>query len=222
MKKKIQIIMVEDHPQYREAIELTLADEADLELTGKFGAAEVALRNVRDQSARKSADIVLLDLNLPGMSGLEAIPLFRQYIPDAQIIVLTQSDSKADVLSAIQSGAAGYLLKSASIEEIKQGIRTVIQGGASLDADIARMIMQQMQATPPPAEPDRKLTAREKEILALLADGFVKKEVAAQLEISTHTVAEHVKRIYIKLEVPNAPAAVAKAFKTGIFPSRNR
>jgi DNA-binding NarL/FixJ family response regulator len=217
MKTPIRIMIVEDHPQYREAIELALADEPDIELVSKFGAAEVALRNLQDQSTRKEVNIVLLDLNLPGMSGLDAIPWFKKYAPNAQVIVLTQSDSKADILRAIQSGAAGYLLKSAPIEEITQGIRTVNKGGASLDADVARLIIQEMQTPQYQTETSTELTPREMEIITLLSEGLVKKEIANQLKISAHTVAEHVKRIYVKLNVQNAPAAVAQAYKTGIF-----
>ncbi len=217
MNKQIKIMLVEDHPQYRDAIELSLAAEPDMELTSKFGAAEIALRNLQDQSTRQSVDIILLDLNLPGMSGLEAIPLFQQQIPDAQIIVLTQSDSKDDILRAIHSKAAGYLLKSAPIEKITEGIRTVVNGGASLDADVARLIMQQMHTPQRHTESPSKLTPRELDILTLLADGLVKKQIADQLNISSHTVAEHVKRIYGKLHVQNAPAAIHKAHHLGLF-----
>lgn len=221
MDKLIKILLVEDHPQYREAIELSLADEPDMQLAGKFGAAEVALRNLQYQSARHPTDIILLDLYLPGMSGLEAIPWFKKYTPNAQIIVLTQSDKKEDIIRAIQSGAAGYLLKSAPIEEITQGIRTVVHGGASLDADVARLIMREMQSPHNQVASHIELTPREKDVLTLLSEGLVKKEIADRLQISTHTVAEHVKRIYIKLKVPNAPAAISKAYKTGLFPSEH-
>lgn len=216
MTKKIQIMLVEDHPDYREVIELSLLDEPDMQMISKFGAAEVALRSLEDRSTLTKPDVILLDINLPGMSGIKAIPWIKKYSPTTKVIMLTQSDMEADVVQAIQSGAAGYLLKSASIEEITQGIRTVMANGASLDASVARYLVLAMREQPT-VENEVALTNREMEILSMLAEGLVKKQVADQLSIGIHTVAEHVKRIYTKLEVQNAPSAIHKAHHLGIF-----
>jgi len=221
MKRKTRIILIEDHPEYRKVLEFALEEEADMELVSKFGAAEVALRNLQDMSTRKEADIILLDLNLPGMSGLEAIPYLKTSLPAAEIIILTQSDKEADVLRAIQSGAAGYLLKSSSMQEIAQGIRTVISGGATLDANVARFIMQAVQAQTPNVTSEKVLSEREMEILTLLAEGLVKKEIADRLCISSHTVVSHIRHIYEKLNVQNAPSAVNKAYRLGLFPPKH-
>ena len=221
MKRKTRIILIEDHPEYRKVLEFALEEEADMKLVSKFGAAEVALRNLQDTSTRKEADIILLDLNLPGMSGLEAIGHLKTSLPDAEIIILTQSDKEADVLRAIQSGAAGYLLKSSSMQEIAQGIRTVISGGATLDASVARFIMQAVQAQTPNFRSEKVLSKREMEILTLLAEGLVKKEIADQLCISSHTVVSHIRHIYEKLNVQNAPSAVNKAYRLGLFPPKH-
>lgn len=216
MTKKIQIMLVEDHPDYREVIELSLLDEPDMQMISKFGAAEVALRSLEDRSTLTKPDVILLDINLPGMSGIKALPWIKKYSPTTKVIMLTQSDMEADVVQAIQSGAAGYLLKSASIEEITQGIRTVMANGASLDASVARYLVLAMREQPT-VENEVALTNREMEILSMLAEGLVKKQVADQLSIGIHTVAEHVKRIYTKLEVQNAPSAIHKAHHLGIF-----
>jgi len=221
MKRKTRIILIEDHPEYRKVLEFALEEEADMELVSKFGAAEVALRHLQDMSTRKEADIILLDLNLPGMSGLKAIPYLKTSLPAAEIIILTQSDKEADVLRAIQSGAAGYLLKSSSMQEIAQGIRTVISGGATLDANIARFIMQAVQAQTPNVTSEKVLSEREMEILTLLAEGLVKKEIADRLCISSHTVVSHIRHIYEKLNVQNAPSAVNKAYRLGLFPPKH-
>ena len=221
MKRKTRIILIEDHPEYRKVLEFALEEEADMELVSKFGAAEVALRHLQDMSTRKEADIILLDLNLPGMSGLKAIPYLKTSLPAAEIIILTQSDKEADVLRAIQSGAAGYLLKSSSMQEIAQGIRTVISGGATLDANIARFIMQAVQAQTPNVTSEKVLSEREMEILTLLAEGLVKKEIADRLCISSHTVVSHIRHIYDKLNVQNAPSAVNKAYRLGLFPPKH-
>jgi len=214
-----RIMLVEDHAGYREVITRALKREADLELISQFGTAEAALDSLQETPRPATPDLLLLDLNLPGMSGLEAIPWFKKYVPQIEIIILTQSDRASDVMTAITLGASGYLLKSATVAQIKEGIRTVTEGGASLDPQVARFILGTLGKRPPKAEPKKALSKRELEILTLLSDGLVKKEIAEQLGISTHTVVDHVKRIYIKLEVPNAPSAVAKAYKTGIFPS---
>jgi DNA-binding NarL/FixJ family response regulator len=216
MTKKIQIMLVEDHPDYREVIELSLLDEPDMQMISKFGAAEVALRSLEDRSTLTKPDVILLDINLPGMSGIKALPWIKKYSPTTKVIMLTQSDMEADVVQAIQSGAAGYLLKSASIEEITQGIRTVMANGASLDASVARYLVLAMREQPT-VENEVALTNREMEILSMLAEGLVKKQIADQLSIGIHTVAEHVKRIYTKLEVQNAPSAIHKAHHLGIF-----
>lgn len=112
MKPIIRVMMVEDHPEYREGIALALETEDDVELISKFGTAERALRHLQVRHQPQKPDVILLDLNLPGISGLEALPYFRTCLPDAKVIILTQSDCETDVLAAISAGAAGYLLKS--------------------------------------------------------------------------------------------------------------
>jgi len=151
------------------------------------------------------------------MSGLEAIPWIKDYSPQTEIIVLTQSDKESDVLNAIAQGASGYLLKSATVNQIKEAIRTVMNGGASLDPSVARFILDSMKSRPVKEKPEKALSDRELEILTLLAEGYVKKMIADQLEISVTTVAYHVKHIYEKLNVMNAPAAINQAHLMGIL-----
>ncbi|WP_372797375.1 response regulator [Pontiella sp.] len=217
--KKIKIMLVEDNPEYREVIKFALKRYDNFELTGLFGTAEIALRSFHDMSQRVVPDVILLDLRLPGMDGLEALAQFRKTSPDSRVIILTQSDNESDVLQAITLGAAGYLLKSASMEEIADGILTVIAGGASLDTGVARFILSTLKAKLPRKEVEVFLTERELQTLTLLSEGLVKKEIADRLNISVTTVATHVGHIYEKFEVQNAPAAITKAFKLGILPA---
>lgn len=219
MNAKINVMLVEDHPDYREILAYALEKNESFELTGRFGTAERALRSVQDPRGRSAPDVILLDLSLPGMSGLDALPWFRKYLPGTKIIVLTQSEAAADVLSAIRHGASGYLLKSSSMKEILQGIHAVMQGGASLDASVARFILStlQQQLPPAPSAEEPELSGRELEILQMIADGLAKKEIAAALSISTSTVVTYVNRIYTKLNAANAPQAVNKAHKLGLF-----
>jgi DNA-binding NarL/FixJ family response regulator len=194
----IRIMVVEDNADYRSVIALAIEDTSDMSMTGAFGTTEIALRTLKDTSESERPDVVLLDLRLPGMSGLDAIPLFHATSPKTRIIV------------------SGYLLKGARLAEITEGIRTVSQGGGSLDKNIAQFILTKMTAKRPSDAND--LTERENEILALLGKGCVKKEIATQLGIGYSTVDTHVSHIYKKLGVSNAPAAVSQAYQKGILP----
>ena len=220
MPDPIRVMVVEDHPDYRESLRLILESDSSLELLTTFGTAERALQTLENLSERrKTPDVILLDLNLPGMSGLEAIPWIRKAVADSKIIVLTQSDEEPDVLRAITSGASGYLLKSATMTDIASGIHTVMDGGASLDAGVARFILDTIQhGTSAPTKLAIQLSGRENEILILLGEGLIKKEIADQLNISPTTVATHVRHIYEKLGVANAAAAVSQAYRKGILP----
>lgn len=217
MSHPIRIILVEDHAGYRETITIALEQQDNMQLEKQFGTAEIALRALQDMPTIKQPEIILLDLNLPGMSGLEALPWIRQYAPESEVIVLTQSNNAADVTQAISSGAAGYLLKSATFKEIIEGIETVEAGGATLDPEVARFILNKLRSRPKAPPPEKTLSEREMEVLELIGQGFAKKEIASQLNISVTTVAYHVQHIYEKLEVPNAPAAVDRAHRLGLF-----
>ena len=215
--RPMQLMLVEDNAEYRRVITLAIDDQPDMKLVGSFGTTEVALRSLSQQAADERPDILLLDLRLPGMAGLEAIPLFREIAPSVRIIVLSQSDDPEDIYRAIAGGVAGYLLKSATLDEIATGIRMVAAGGASLDKHVARFILDAMQPARP--SPPPLLTDREREILVLLAEGLVKKEIAIRLGIGYATVDTHVSHIYAKLNVANAPAAVSVGYRRGILPT---
>jgi DNA-binding NarL/FixJ family response regulator len=221
MNDPVTVMLVEDNPDFRKAIRLALSRDVAIELVSEFGTAEIALRSLRDGSVPDSPDVILLDLRLPGMGGLDALPHFTSTAPQAKVIVLTQSDCEADVLRAIALGAAGYLLKSSTITQIKEGIRTVIDGGASLDSGVAKFLLKSLQARLPTAKAEGLLSERELEILALLGEGLVKKEIADRLGITYPTVDSHVQHVYEKLQVHNAPAAINIAYRLGIFPPKS-
>tara|TARA_R110000850_G_scaffold22504_7_gene66641 strand:+ start:513 stop:1175 length:663 start_codon:yes stop_codon:yes gene_type:complete len=217
MDRAIRIMLVEDHPEYREIIAMALARESDMNLIWQFGTSEHALRSLEERQERYAPDIILLDLNLPGIDGLDSIQFFRDIAPEAGIIILTQSDREADVLKAIMLGANGYLLKSSTVSQITEGIREVMQGGASIDAGVANFILKTLKSKLPDVSPEAVLTKREIEVLELLSEGHSKKIIADQLGIGMTTVVTHVSHIYEKLKVSNAPEAVAKAFREGIL-----
>ena len=149
-------------------------------------------------------DVVLLDIGLPKMDGITAIPELRKRCPDASILVLTVSDDRVVLFKALGAGAGGYLLKTASIAEIRNGILEIRRGAAPLSPFA-------------PRESEARLTPREKEILTLLADGLIKKEIADRLDVSYHTVDNHTRNIYEKLQVKSLAAAIARATKDGLL-----
>jgi DNA-binding NarL/FixJ family response regulator len=215
--KQIKIMLVEDSPEFREVIAFGLSDELDMTISDQFITADAALRHLQILSAARLPDLILLDLNLPGISGLDAIPKFKTLAPKTEILILTESEREADVLSAISSGAVGYLLKESSLDQITEGIRTVMDGGASLDPVMARYLLNNQSRYNLQKDGATRLSPREIQILDLLAKGQLQKQIADELDISPKTVGFHIGHIYEKLEVQNAPAAVHKAHKLGIF-----
>lgn len=216
--KKICVMLVEDNKEYQESIRLILDHTPGMELARTYTTAEIALRSLQGVSP-PTPDLILLDLRLPGMSGLDALPYFQKYAPKAPVIILTQSDAEADVLCAIRNGASSYLLKTATAEEIIAAIRIAMDGGAQLDPAVASLILKKLKKHLPTQQPKPKLSDRELDVLKLLAEGLVKKEIATRLNIQYSTVDYHVGHIYEKLNVRNAPAAVNEGHRCGLFPS---
>ena len=215
MNESISIMIVEDNAEYRNALELTLRNQPEFKLTSKFQTAEIAVRSLAE--SKQHPDVILLDLRLPGMGGISAIPELLTHSPNSKIVVLTQSDKEPDVLDAVSAGALGYLLKSASASELINAVRVVARGDATIDSKVAKFVFNSLQSD---TQPQGKsiLSERELEVLALLAKGFVKKEIANKLGIGYTTVDTHVSRIYGKLKVNNAPAAVNRAHLLNLLP----
>ncbi|MFC5051371.1 response regulator [Rubritalea spongiae] len=221
MSQTIRISIVEDHPEFRDTVELVLGIQTDLEIVSQFGNAELALRSLKECEASSKLDILLLDLNLPGMTGLEAIPWFRTYAPHLKIIVLSQSEQEADVLEAIGCGAHGYLLKSTTLNALAGAIREVHRGGAVVEPQMAQYLLKTLRKDKSPVVENMTISEREHEVLTLIADGHSQKEIAERLEISVYTVTDHLKHIYMKLGVKNAPQAVAKGYTQGLLGEGN-
>ena len=166
--------------------------------------------------------LILLDLSLPGISGIEGLDKIKSMNPEIQIIVLTASDQKKDVFNAISKGAAGYLLKNTPIDHIIHAVEDVISGGASLDPHIASMVLEAFSTAGKKGSSKKddsvySLTNREIEVLELLAEGKTIKEISELINLSSHTIKFHVANTYKKLNVQSQAGAVAKGIRHGII-----
>jgi DNA-binding NarL/FixJ family response regulator len=201
--------LVEDDALFRQALADLFTDAADLDLAGVFGACEPALAAIETEGA---PDVVLLDLGLPGLSGTEGARRLKARSPATQLVILTIHEDDDAVFDALCAGASGYLLKSATGDEILQAVRDVRAGGVPLTPPVARRMLAHFRQATPPAG-DYGLTEREREILGLLADGLAQKQIADRLCLSPHTVDTHLRNLYAKLHVRTGIAAVSKALR---------
>lgn len=209
-----RLLVVDDHPIFRDGLAGLLATLPDLDDVRTAGSAEDALRQV----AETAFDIVLMDINLPDASGVDATRALTRQAPTTAVLMVTMVDDDDSVFAALAAGARGYVLKDASAEEILAAVRTVVAGGAVFGAAIATRILAKQPAggihrTVTPAEP---LTAREQDVLTLLADGATNRQIARSLGLSLKTVQNHVSRILDKLQAPDRTQAVLQA--RGITP----
>ena len=208
MTESIRLLIADDHPVVRAGLRGILDNQPDLEVVGEAadGAEAVAL------TGRLLPHVVLMDLRMPKMGGVEAIGRIKADHPRVHVLVLTTYDSDADILPAIETGATGYLLKDTPREELFEAIRAAAQGRPLLAPAVAARLMERMRG---PAE--EKLSSREIEVLALVAKGANNREVAGQLFISEATVKTHLLHIYSKLGVADRTAAVTTALERGIL-----
>jgi two-component system, NarL family, response regulator len=201
----IRILVVDDHWVVRDGLALIVGREDDLEIAAVAATGEEAVAAFE----RHHPDVVLMDLQLPGISGVEAIRTIRRSAPDARIIVLTMYDGDEDIHRALEAGASTYLLKGSPSDELTRVIRTVHAGGRPLHPDVQARI--ESRAARP------TLTEREIKVLELVSCGQRNKEIAAQLSISEETVQVHLKHIFAKLEVHDRTGAVYVAVRRGII-----
>jgi DNA-binding NarL/FixJ family response regulator len=205
---KIRILITDDHPVVREGLSGMLAGQSDFEVIGLAADGDTAVK----MHGSLAPDVTLMDLQMPGLDGVGAIKAIKAQQPSSRIIVLTTYDSDADILHAIEAGATGYLLKDAPREELFRAIRAAARGESVLASAVAARLMTRMRA---PAE--ENLSAREIEVLQLVAKGASNEEIGKSLHISTATVKTHLIHIYGKLGVDDRTAAVTTALEKGII-----
>jgi DNA-binding NarL/FixJ family response regulator len=202
----IRLLIVDDHPIVRDGLRGVFAAEPDLEVVGEAANGAEAIRRAGE------ADVVLMDLRMPQMGGVEAITRLRATCPDVRVLVLTTFDTDSDVLPAIEAGATGYLLKDAPREELLRAVRSAYPGESVLSPAVAGRLMGRVRR---PA--DGTLSKREREVLALVADGTTNREAARRLFVSEATIKTHLLHIYDKLGVRDRAAAVGEAYKRGLL-----
>jgi len=207
----MRIAIVEDNPLLRENLTLLLGGEEDFEIVGSHGSAEETLENL----AAEAPDLLLVDIGLPGMGGVELIRIVRRQRPEIEIMVHTVFDNRDTVFAAIKAGATGYILKGASPRELVEAIHTLMAGGAPMSRKIARAVIREFQGTP--IEDEYLLTPREREILLGVEQGYTYKELAQRLRISPHTIHSHIKKIYEKLHAKSRREALVAARRKGIL-----
>ena len=205
----IKVGIVEDNRGVRESWTKLVAAEDDFLCVGSFASGEEALTGFPELLP----DVVLMDIRLPGMSGIECTARLKSLLPQAQILMVTVYTDNEYLFDALKAGASGYLLKCTDRQELADSIRGVVAGGAPMSGSIARRVIDAFRGTSPPAREDSNLSAREQEILGLLAQGLVAKDVAQRIDLSYQTVRVHLRNIYEKLHVHSRAEAVAKYLK---------
>jgi DNA-binding NarL/FixJ family response regulator len=208
MNKWITIGMVEDLKDIRERIKQVLDDAADFLCVAAYDNAEDALEGL----PALQPDIVLMDINLPGMSGITCIRKLKEKCPYTQFMMFTVYEDSEQVFDALSAGATGYLLKKTPPDQILHALKELREGGAPMSTHIARKVVSAFQKTPASTESGASLSERETQVLQLLSKGYLYKEIGEQLKISTGTVRQHIHKIYEKLQVQNRTEALNKYY----------
>ena len=210
----IRVLVVEDEERIRKTLVRLLEERQDILVTGAISSGPEAV----SAALEGKVDILLLDLGLPGMDGIEVTQRIKDEKPDIEILIFTVFDDEDKVLDAIRAGAAGYLLKGASTDRIADAIREVHAGGSVVQPRLARRLLNLFRGTGQPQERERNpLSNRETEILELIAKGLSNGEVAEALGISRSTVRTHLEHIYQKLDVTNRTEAVTEGIRKGLI-----
>lgn len=207
----MKIIIVEDDARTRESLRVLLNGEQGITVLDIYATAEEALSAIKKGL---TPDVMLVDIGLPEMSGIEFIKKAKELVPDSEIMIFTVFEDRETILSAIKAGASGYILKGASPREIIEALKNIYEGGAPMSPKIARALIKEFQKE---IAEQYLLTPREVEIIKAIEKGLSYKEISSTLNISVHTVHTHIKNIYEKLQAKNRADALIKARRKGII-----
>lgn len=205
----IQVAIVEDNRSFREQLSSYIDETQGYRCVGVFGSAEDAIKAI----PKLLPEVVLMDIHLPNMSGVDCTRRLKDLLPTLQILILTVYEDNDRIFGALKAGASGYLLKRADPADILRAIQEVRQGGSPMSSQIARRVVQSFRETAPDPMKDEKLSQREEAILQQLAKGYSTKEIAEHSSISVNTVRTHLQHIYEKLHVRSRTEAVLKFLK---------
>src|ERR1700744_4590218 len=206
MKKNITVSIVDDEADLREHIGGYLSATGYIRCESTYASAEEALEHL----PKDKPDVVLMDINLGGMDGIECVRRLTALVPDAQVLMLTLFEDPEQIFRALAAGASGYLLKRLPPKKLLEAIEEVLAGGSPMSASIARKVVQSFKTTPARGDDSGDLSQRERSVLDGLAEGLAYKQIADQLGVSIHTVRNYIRRIYEKLHVRTRTEAVAK------------
>ena len=211
----IRVVLADDQPLVRAGLRVLIADTPDLDVAGEAGTGAQAVQLVRDAQP----DVVLMDIRMPGMDGIEATRMIMANPTAARVIILTTFDDDDYVYAALRAGASGFLVKDMALEDILAAIRIVAAGDALLAPGVTRRLIEEFAARPEPAPPQREIdgiTERDREVLTLIGRGMSNGEIAAQLCISTATAKAHVAHLLTKLGARDRVQLVIVAYEAGL------
>jgi DNA-binding NarL/FixJ family response regulator len=207
----IRVAIIEDQREIREGLSFVIGGTPGYQCTGTFGSVEEALAGLGE------ADVVLIDIGLPGMSGIEGIRLLKERQPSLHLLAFTVYDDDDRIFQALCAGASGYLLKKTPPARLMESLREVMNGGAAMSPEVAGRVIALFTQFQPREAADYRLTPHELRLLKLLGEGHTYKTAAAEIGGSVNTVGFHMRSIYTKLQVHSKSEAVAKALRTGLF-----
>lgn len=214
MERTIRVLVADDHAVFREGLRAVLGSESDMDVVGEAATG----KEVVEQAAELRPDVILMDIQMPGINGIEATRRILDASPRVGIVVLTMFEDDDSVFSAMRAGARGYVLKGAPPSEILKVVRAVAGGEAHFGPEIASRLVD-FFSTPKPPSPEvalPELTARERDILGLIAQGHTNAKIAARLFVSPHTVRNHITHIFAKLQVADRAQAIIRAREAGL------
>lgn len=210
--KKIKVIIVEDDSEIRRLTEEILSNEENIEVVKSFSNGDNFLKSFENLNC----DVVLMDINMPGKSGIECVAEAKPKKPEIQYLICTVFENPQYIFQALCSGATGYMIKNTTGDKLIGAIREIAEGGSPMSSQIARLVVNSFTAKPAGTVHAEQLTTREKEILDLLAQGMMYKEIAAKKEISVETVRKHARNIYEKLQVTTRMEAINKVYPKSV------